>query len=225
MPEQAIRFCVSDGKGLRSASWKCWTPTGKEDVYLTCRELNGAIKASLHQSGSWHSAYDSTFFDNAVRHEDRTNAGRFVDRWHTPTPLAPGVLLAFRIVTPWGSVFTSQPDMPGVFSAPKPAKGCAIEFDLFIIEPTTYVSDWPGKNSMKTELVGSYTLPSGRSVWVIYWEIPMPKLPRLRGAPKYFQGSGPSDLTGDGLRALLFGDEPDGSKVIYDCRLSRKKDT
>ena len=132
MPEQAIRFCVSDSNGLRSASWKCWTPTGKEDVYLTCRELNGAIKASLHQSGSWHSAYDSTFFDNAVRHEDRTDTGRFVDRWHTPTPLAPGVLLAFRIVTPWGSVFTSQPDMPGLFSAPKPAKGCAIEFDLFI---------------------------------------------------------------------------------------------
>ena len=133
--------------------------------------------------------------------------------------------LHFALSLHGAPVFTSQPDMPGVFSAPKPAKGCAIEFDLFIIEPTTYVSDWPGKNSMKTELVGSYTLPSGRSVWVIYWGIPMPKLPQLRGAPKYFQASGPSDLTGDGLRALLFGDEPDGSKVIYDCRLSRKKDT
>jgi len=223
MPEQLIRFCVSDGKGLRAATWKCWTPAGKEDVYLACRELKGAMKASLHQSGSWHLAYDPGFFETSVRQEDRTNKGRFIDKWQTPAHLAPGVLLAFRIVTPCGAVFTSQPETSGIFSAPKPAEGRAIEFDLFLVEPMIVLSGWPGKERMKTELVGSYNVPSGRTVWIVYWEIPMPRLPQLRGAPKYFEGRGPEDLTGDSLTALLFGDEPDGSKVIYDCRLSRAR--
>ena len=151
MPEQLIRFCVPDGKGLRAATWRCWTPAGKEDVYLACRELKGAMKASLHQSGSWHLAYDPGFFETSMRQEDRTNKGRFIDKWQTPAHLAPGVLLAFRIVTPCGAVFTSQPETSGIFSAPKPAEGRAIEFDLFLVEPMIVLSGWPGKERMKTE--------------------------------------------------------------------------
>ena len=194
MPEQSIRSTVRDFAQLLGSAG---TPAGKEDVYLACREFKGVMKASLHQSGSWHLAYDAGFFDTSVRQEDRTNEGRFIDKWQTPAHLAPGVLLAFRIVTRCGAVFTSQPEMSGIFSAPKPAEGRAIEFDLFLVEPMIVLSGWPGKERMKTEFVGSYTLPSGRTVWIVYREIPMPQLPQLRGTPKYFEGRGPEDLTGD----------------------------
>lgn len=220
MPEQALRFGVFDGAGLRAATWKCWSPAGKEDVYLSCREMRGALKASLHESGTWHFGYDSKFFDESVRPDDKNEKGRFIDKWHVPTPIAPGVLLAFRIVTPWTAVCTPQKELPGVFPAPKPAEGKAIEFDLLFVEPATPVSGWPGKNEMNTALVGSYTLPSGRSIWIVYWEIPMPKLPPVKGQPKFFDGKTFDDLKGDGLKLLAFGDEPDGSKVIYDCKVT-----
>lgn len=220
MPEQALRFGVFDGAGLRAATWKCWSPAGKEDVYLSCREMRGALKASLHESGNWHFAYDDRFFEESVHPEDKTEKGRFIDKWHVPKAIAPGVLLAFRIVTPWTSVSTPHTDMPNVFRVPKPAEGKAIEFDLFFVEPTTAVTGWPGKNKMNTSLVGSYMLPSGRSVWVVYWEIPMPKLPPMQSQPKFFDGKTFDDLKGDDLRLLAFGDEPDGSKVIYDCKVT-----
>src|SRR5262245_45167113 len=106
MPEQAIRFGVFDGSGLRAATWKCWSNAGKEDIYVSCRELQGALKASLHESGGWHFAYDSKFFDESIRPEDKSEKGRFIDKWRAPPPIAPGIILALRIVTPSPSVCT-----------------------------------------------------------------------------------------------------------------------
>lgn len=185
--------------------------------------MGGALKASLHASGAWHVAFDNTFFNVKVRQEDKSEKGRFLDKWHVPSPIAPGVRLAFRIVTPTSSVCTPHKAGPGIIRAPKPAEGKAIEFDLFIVEPTTPISGWPGKNKMNTLPVGSYALPSGRTVWVVYWEIPMPTLPAQTGRAKFFDGKTLEDMKGDGLKLLAFGDEPDGSKVIYDCKVSYEK--
>jgi len=222
MAEQAIRFSVCSDDGFRAASWKCWTPSGKEDVYLTCRELGGALKASLHGSGSWHFAYAQSFFETSISETDRTERGRFIDLWQRPSPLAAGVILAFRIVTPWTSVCTPHEVSEPIVRVDPPSEGCAIEFDLFLVNRETLVSGWPGKEKMGTKFVGSYTLPSGASVWVVYWDIPMPQLPAIPGTAKFFQGRSIKDLEDlkDGsLRILAFGDEPDGSKVIYDCKV------
>jgi len=223
MPESALRFGVSDGAGLRAATWKCWSPAGKEDIYLSCREMGGALKASLHASGAWHFAFDKTFFDAKVRQEDKSEKGRFLDKWDVPSPIAPGVRLAFRIVTYTSSVCTPHKACHAIIYAPKPAEEKAIEFDIFIVEPTTPISGWPGKNKMNTLLVGSYALPSGRTVWVVYRVIPMPTLPTQTGRAKFFDGKTLEDMKGDGLRLIAFGGEPDGSKVIYDCKVSYEK--
>ncbi len=98
-----IRFTVRNQGGQRAATWKCWSPPGKEDVYLTCREVSGALKASLHESGNWHIAYFEGFFEESVPEEHRTERGRFIDQWSRPKPIAPGITLAFRIITPWSS--------------------------------------------------------------------------------------------------------------------------
>lgn len=217
MPESAIRFTVRNAEGCHAATWKCWTPPGKDDVYLTCRELGAALKTSLHQSGNWHVAYFQDFFEGRVPEEHRTERGRFIDQWSRPNPIAPGVTLAFRIITPWSSV-TSQCDMPtSITVVPPPTDGRAIEFDVFLVDSTTPVTGCPGKSKMNTRLVGSYALPSGTSVWIIWWEVDMPNLRTLRGTPKFYRGSSFDDLRVGGIRMLAFGDEPDGSKVIYDC--------
>ena len=67
MPEKSVRFCIADlKKNIRAASWKVWSPNNKNDVYIACRELKGAVKLSLHQSKQWHIAYDDNFFENKV---------------------------------------------------------------------------------------------------------------------------------------------------------------
>jgi hypothetical protein len=48
----------------------------------------------------------------------------------------------------------------------------------------------------------------------------MPKIPTIKGQLKFFDGKTFNDLKGEGLRLLAFGDEPDGSKVIYDCKVT-----
>lgn len=217
MPELAIRFTVRNQGGQRAATWKCWTPSGKEDVYLTCRELGGALKTSFHESGKWHVAYFEGFFEESVPEEHRTERGRFIDQWIRPKPIAPGVTLAFRIVTPWSSVTARGEGSASIVSVPPPAEGRAIEFDIFLIDSTTSMTGWPGKNKMNTRLIGSYELPSGNSVCVVWWEVDMPKIGPLQGTPRFYRGASMDDLKTEGLRMLMFGDEPDGSKVIYDC--------
>ena len=71
MPESAIRFTVRNQSGQRAATWKCWSPSGKEDVYVTCRDIHGALKVSLHETGRWHVAYFEGFFEESVL-EDST---------------------------------------------------------------------------------------------------------------------------------------------------------
>ena len=218
MPESAVRFTVADGSGLRAATWKCWTPSGKEDVYLACRELGGTLKTSLHQSGEWHTAYFADFYEGRVPEEHRTEEGRFIDKWSRPTPIAPGVTLAFRVVTPWTSVATREDVPQPVFIVPPASVGNAIEFDVFLVDRTTPVTGWPGKNKQNTKLVGYYELPNGASVWIVWWEVRMPDLGTRHGTARFYRGSGFDDLKRGGtLRMLTFGDETDGSRVIYDC--------
>jgi len=223
MRESALRFGVFDGAGLRAATWKCWSPAGKEDVYLSCRELGGALKASLHESGAWHIAFDGKFFHENVKAEDKGEQGRFLDKWRTPPPIGPGIWLVFRIITPASAVCSPHVGVSEIVQIPKPPEDTAIESALLITDPNTRVSGWPGKTNMNTSLVGSYALPSGRSVWVVFSHIPMPNLPTQTGRAKFFRGSSLEDLKSRDLRVLAFADHADGSKVIIEGKIEHKE--
>lgn len=216
VPESAIRFAVLSG-AHRAASWKCWSPSGKEDVYVSCRETGYAFKASLHASGDWRIQYFDRFYRAAVRDEHRTARGRIIDQWPRPAPIVVGHTLALRIRTPWSSVTT--PQKAGSMAAiPAPAHGKAVECVLFLLDGAMSAAGWPGMSgTMRTKLVGSYLRASGAAVCVVWWEIDMPTLPPLRGTPKLYSGRGMDDLRGaEGLRMLGFTDASDGSRVIYD---------
>jgi hypothetical protein len=105
---------------------------------------------------------------------------------------------------------------PEVVWVPPASDGHAIEFAIIITSPTCVVSDWPAKRSMKSEFVGSFPLISGEAVWVVHTTIPFKVPGPTRGAARFFKGVNPTELKSGGLRAVVFGSEPDGSRVMYD---------
>ena len=76
---------------------------------------------------------------------------------------------------------------------------------------------------MGTKLVGSYEIATGDTVWVVYQVIDMPDLSSsTNGSSKFYRGRSLDDLKTGKLRAMVFGNEPDGSRVIYDCEMQNK---
>lgn len=222
MAQRSLRFGIHDGAGRRAATWKLWTETadGKYDVYLACRSLGGSLKASLHQSGNWHIAYSQRTFEEKVQGTIPKSTDRFVEKWPRPTEIAPGITLAFRIITPWSAVTNAieGSNVAGVIWLPNAPEPKATEIDVFLVKPTTPVSGWPGKRSVGTSLIGSIPLESGETVWAVYWVVAIPDLSKAsKGIGRFYKGASEKDLEGEGLRALVFGTEPDGSRVIYDC--------
>ncbi len=227
MSQRALRFGITDGAGHRAATWKLWTETGrkKSEVYLASRSLGGTLKASLHESGNWHIAYNQDVFERDVKGAIPKQKDRFITKWPRHKDIAPGFTLAFRIATPWSAITnliekSKTKNVTWLPNAPKPK---ATEIDIIFTQPKVLVSDWPGSCSMGTSLIGSMPLENGETVWAIYWIIDMPDLSKLsKGIGRFFQGKSHDDLRKDGLRALIFGTEPDGSRVIYDCAVERK---
>jgi hypothetical protein len=222
MSQRALRFGIHDGAGCRAATWKLWTEAsgGKSDVYLACRSLGGVLKASLHESGNWHIAYSQQAFKENVEGVIPKFTGRFIEKWPRPSEIAPGVTLAFRIVTPWSAVKNPivGSDTTDVTWLPNAPERRATEVDILLVKPTTPVVGWPGMRSMGTSLIGSIHLESGETVWAVYWMVAMPNLANVtKGIGRFYKGKSKRDLKGEGLRALVFGTEPDGSRVMYDC--------
>jgi hypothetical protein len=218
MAQAAIRFGVVDGHGHRASSWKCWVETGrgKNDIYLTCRNLR-AFKASFHESGSWHVAFDSQRFPSMFEDADRPPS-RFAMQWSRPPELAPGVLLLCRVLVPWyaPTVADSQLDSTVTWVQTAP-HGKALEFAVIITSAATRVSDWPGRRSMNTHLVGSVSLESGDRVWVVYHVIEWTDPPAVTGRPRFGRGKTAADLRRQGLRAVALRRVADSSIAFLDA--------
>jgi hypothetical protein len=222
MGQRALRFGIHDDAGRRAATWKLWTETsaGRSEAYLTCRSLGGTLKTSLHESGKWHIAYSQRTFEEYVKGAIPKFEDRYIEKWPRPSDIAPGITLAFRIVTPWSAVTTPVKGgrFKGVTWLPKAPESKAIEIDVLITKPTTQVTGWPGKRSMGTSLIGSFPLENGETIWAVYLIVDMPDLSSLAGGTGiFFKGRNKKDLKGEGLRLLVFGTQSDGSRVMYDC--------
>lgn len=222
MAQQVLRFGITDGKGHRAATWRLWTETGKgkSEVYLAARSLGGTLKASLHESGKWHNAYTQHAFERDVEGAITKQKDRFLEKWPRPKDIAPGITLAFRIVTPWSSTTSpiEESKTKNVIWLPNAPKPKSTEIDVIFTKPTVSVPDWPGSRSMGTELIGSILLENKETVWAVYWIIDTPDFsPLEKGTGGFYKGKSRKDLESDSIRALVFGTEPDGSRTMYDC--------
>jgi hypothetical protein len=225
MPEIAIRFGVGDGVSRRAGTWRCWANHGGNDIYLLCRELRSALKTSLHASGHWRTAFEQKFLDaNAIQEEWPS---RVVMDWERPNGLAPGVTLAYRIVAPFAAVNTAiEPeDASGLVWIQPPPEGKAVETVVVITGPGVSTTNWPGKHSMNTSLVGRFELGNGDTVWLVTHLIMMPPGTVSLNRVRFFHGRGEADVKAPGLRAIVFGSEPDGSRVMYELVLAGEAST
>ncbi len=223
MREQFIRFGITDNHGQRAATWKIWTPHSKSDIYLSCRELRGTLKASLHQSGSWHFGYINSL-DKYFETEDALNKSKYIEIWQRPKPIVEGFTIAFRIVTPYTSVSTPiEPDIKDINWLPNCSATLATEIDIIITSFDQGQDNWPGKNKMSTKLIGSYKLNNEETVWVVSWEIPVPDLSSIsKNTFQFFKGKSKADLKSDCLKAIVFADETDDSRILIDCTVKNK---
>ena len=222
MAQRSIRFGIKDNNSKRAATWKLWTETGggKSELYLANRSLGGTLKASMHQSGSWHIAYTKEVYESRVKGTNTKLKDRFIEKWPRPPEIAPGITLAFRIVTPYSAVTnsTARGNYKGVKWLPNAPESKATEIDIFITKPESLGVEWPGKTSMGTSLIGSFPLENISTVWAVYWLIDLPDFSGIKkGSFQFFTGKSKEDLKSDGLRLIAFGKEPDGSRVLYDC--------
>ena len=226
MAEEAIRFGVVDGRGHRASSWKCWaeTGTGKSDVYLTCRKLGGVVKASFHESGSWHIAFVSEKFPSMFEDPDRPPS-RFAMRWSRPPELSPGVILLCRVLVPWYASTVPESALDSTVTWVQTAPlGKALEFAVITTSAATCVADWPARRSMNTELVGNVTLDSGDHVWVVYHIIDWTDPPSIIGRPRFGKGKTAADLRGEGVRVLAWRQEQDGSIAFLDAPVKVRRE-
>ena len=224
MAKRSLRFGINDGNGRRAATWKLWTETsgGNSEIYLANRSLGGTLKASLHQSGKWHIAFTKQIFDNYVKGAKTKFKDRFIEKWPKPPEIAPGITLAFRIVTPYSAVTNSTEigKYKGVKWLPNAPESKATEIDILITKPEALGTGWPGKNSMATSLIGFFPLENGATVWAVNWVIDFPDFSKWgNGTIRFFAGKNKEDLKKDGVRLIAFGKEPDGSRVLYDCAI------
>ena len=177
----------------------------------------------MHQSGNWHVAFSKSTYEEKVEGAVPSLDSRFADKWPRPPEIADGVTLAFRIITPESAVSSnSKVQNPNkVVWASAPPDGKALEIYICITIPSAKISEWPGKDSMGTELIGSFQLNNGDTVWAVSQSIDCPDFSKLgTGTGHFFKGKSKSDLQeSDNLRALVFGDNPDGSRVIYDTAI------
>jgi len=221
MTEQSIRFSVSNQRDLRSATWKLFSPKGKEDFYLACRELRGAIKVSFHQSGRWHVGFDETFLEKEAPEDSPLLDNRYLSKWPEPQELCPGVRLAFRIFVPEAAITVlKKEEEKSLIWIPSPSQGKAIEILIILTLPETKISTWPGAKSMGTSLVGKIDLDSGKKVWAVYRVMELPSLKHLEnGKSTFFGNSSQKDLKGPGLRALIPVEFVDGSMGFLDATI------
>lgn len=218
MKRQEIKFGITDDS-RRAATWKLVTPKSKSDIYLSCRELRGAIKASMHQSGSWHLGYTKETGSKYFETEESFYENQYIEKWPRPKPISKGITLAFRIVTPFSAVITPvEKNQKKIIWISNCQEGQATEIDIIITSKYEGLDNWPGEKGMGTKIIGSYNLDNGETVWVVYWYIPMPNLSSISGNTfQFFKGRNKSELKSNKLKAIIFADENDGARTLFDC--------
>lgn len=113
-------------------------------MYVACRELRGAVKTSLHESGSWQVGFSTEFFDRGFEERARPRS-RHIEIWPRPPEISPGLTLALRIVVPWGSpTIEIRRNERGVKWIPTAPEGHAVQFCVLLSAPDSVVPGGAG---------------------------------------------------------------------------------
>lgn len=229
--KKTIRFGVKSAAGFRSSTWGCRAQTsgGKHDFYVMCRALKGALKTSMHLHwGWWQVAFEKPFIKKISSETGWTRGYREIEKWLRPSEITPGTTLAYRLVIPESALtIQGSPDYKGkgIIWLPEPPRDMAVEISFLLTSSDVVISDWPGKRSMNTELIGKLPLENGEILWLVYRVTPVPQLSSLTGQTTWFNSYDNDNLPTEGLRAIAFCTADDGSKFLFEAAMIRSTDT
>lgn len=208
--QTTLRFSVTDGD-KRASIWSIVVPKKKPEVYIFNKFL-GSINVSFHGSGKWHTKFADLEEKQRVSfNQDVTDA--YIEKWRRPDESKPNVTVAFRIITPWGSVrpqkSTSNKSFVPVTNA---EPGHNTEIIILFIKPGIELEV---KNA---QLIGSITLCNGETVVVVRTQIPLStrapsspiKIPDFTNRISFI------DLFRGNLGTIVHGTASDGSRVMWD---------
>jgi hypothetical protein len=214
MTERWLRFGVSDGQSLWSATWKLWTGSsaGAPEVFLASRLLGGRLRAGRCAAHNWAVSFAPATDVGPVGLPSTGRSG--VCDWPPPSRISAGCVLLFRILTPAASV--TPPPVRGkhrhVAWIPKAPPGKSVETAIFVTSPTVGMRAWPTRDLVGRSLLGSLELDSGDRVSVLYRtvghrDVSVQQSRSLHVLPK---------TSANQPRSLAIGFAPDGSWAIYD---------
>jgi hypothetical protein len=213
MPERKLRFGVGSADGPQSAVWLVWTGSATSDVFVACRHIATSLKVSLHASGLWRLAFTEryTTMPGALVSSDSDRAAA---KWSRPSEFRPGWTHALSVVIPASDLWRPDPPLRlpnDVRWRPAPGPGMESQFAVFLERATGLTARRPMGDVMAT-----FYLPSRENLWVIAADVQsMPENVELyeRSRAKARAATGG---TGVGSRSLVFGDRPDGARVVID---------
>jgi len=214
MTEKWLRFGVSDGQSLWSATWKLWTGSsaGAPEIYLASRYLGGRLQAAPREPGRWTVAFAPATGSGPA---GPTSTGRRdLYDWPQPSRISNGCVALFRILTPATSV--TPPPVRGkhryVAWIPMAPPGKAVETAIFVTSPTNGMPAWPTRDLVGRSLLGSLELVTGDRVSVLYRTVCNRDTAAHRSGSLHVLPI----ASADSPRSLAIGFAPDGSRVIYD---------
>lgn len=94
-PGKSRRIQLIDGSGRCSTVWAIFSAKRTADIYVCPRIMGGAVKVSLHQSGSWQVGF--TKESSAKLNAGRT---RHWDIWKGGAEIGPGTVRAWYLLIP-----------------------------------------------------------------------------------------------------------------------------
>jgi hypothetical protein len=223
------RFAVGDSGLAFSAVWLVFTAKKQSDLYIAVKALSGILKATVHRPRPpKHMGYERHFgvvgeaSDMIADGLKADNGGRHVLRW-AGYRLGSTCTLEYKIrVRGISLASVGLPVSPNVKLLPMPRAHECIDIGVLLGEPG---SSFPKEINGGTRILDRGHLSDGSPVWIIYavYQImnpgePLPPPTRITPKKSYFDTN--AEITGN-TRAILFGEQPDGSLGFMDCRRYR----
>lgn len=207
---------------MRSAIWKVVARPGG-DVYVMERSTGSYMKASLHKSGVWRTAWvEGAAERNPILRAVVDKAGdRVIDRWERPRPLPGGALTVAYTMFTTGEDIRDAKDNPAVTGKvgwlPPPAVGEMGFFTVLFMRPTgqevTLSSTLP---------VAAFALGTGDAVLVTASHRPIrreekPQLRIMRRRLALLRRKVAEAIPGAAeLRALIHAENDHGGRFVCD---------
>ncbi len=220
-------FAVGANGCAYSATWFVFTGKKQPDLYIAVKCLSGLLKASVHcPKPPKYPDYRRQFgfvdeASGAVAAAVKADSGsRHLLRW-TGCQLGSTYTLEYRVRVRGISLADTGAPVPAkVKLLPMPDEHECVDVGVLLGEPASL---YPKEIGGATHLLDEGRLADGRRVWIIYRVYPirepgepLPPSTPITPVKSYLDHN--AELTSN-ARAILFGDQPDGSLAFIDCRV------